>query len=85
MTHLNFSVEQHGGIHISLSGNVSTFFSSDNIEKIQKSLSLYKSTCANTAKCFLETNGEHLLLNTSVQLCSVLLRINVIKDVVEPW
>lgn len=33
MTHLNFSVEQHGGIYILLSGNVSTFFSSANIEK----------------------------------------------------
>lgn len=38
MTHLNFSVEQHGGIYILLSGNVSTFFSSSNIEKIQKRL-----------------------------------------------
>lgn len=38
MTHLNFSVEQHGSIYILLSGNVSTFFSSLNIEKIQKRL-----------------------------------------------
>lgn len=38
MTHLNFSVEQHGGIYILLSGNVSTFFSSSNIEKILNTL-----------------------------------------------
>lgn len=39
MTHLNFSVEQHGGIYILLSGNVSTFFSPQTyLEKIQKRL-----------------------------------------------
>lgn len=39
MTHLNFSVEQHGGIYILLSGNVSTFFSPQTyLEKTQKRL-----------------------------------------------
>lgn len=44
MTHLNFSVEQHGGIYISLSGNVSNDSSSSNIEKIQKRLKCIHNT-----------------------------------------
>lgn len=47
MTHLNFSVEQHGGIYILLSGNVATFFSSSNIEKIQKSLKYFNNKHTN--------------------------------------
>lgn len=61
MTHLNFSVEQHGGIYILQSGNVSTFFSSSNIEKIQKSVTYFHNTCTRAQKYathFLETNGR---------------------------
>lgn len=68
MTHLNFSVEQHGGIYILLSGNVSTFFSSSNIEKKQKRLKYFHDACRQrNATYFLE---EHLLLNAAVQHCS---------------
>lgn len=56
MTHLNFSVEQHGGIYILLSGNVSTFFSSSNIEKILNTLFqntyTHMHTCAQTQICY---------------------------------
>lgn len=90
MTHLNFSVEQHGGIYISLSGNVSTFFSSSNIEKIQKRLKYVRNKHTHKHKYathFLETTGEHLLLNTTYNTAVFFLIIEVIKYdcLVEPW
>lgn len=85
MTHLNFSVEQHGGIYISLSGNVSTFFLFLQHWKDTKETFIIHTE--KKATRFLETNGEHLLLNTTVQHCSLFLIIEVIKYVclVEPW
>lgn len=88
MTHLNFSVEQHGGIYILLSGNVSTFFSSYNIEKIQKSLKYFHDT---------HTYMLHISWKQMESICCwtqlystaacLFLIIEVIKYVclVEPW
>lgn len=67
MTHLNFSVEQHGGIYILLSGNVSTFFSSSNIKKTQKGLDYFHNTkIQGYATHFLKATGKHLFLKMTV-------------------
>lgn len=96
MTHLNFSVEQHGGIYILLSGYVSTFFSSSNIEKIQKILKYVHNTHTHTQK---HTHKEmlHISWKQTENTCSrrqlystaacLFLIIEVIKYIclVEPW
>lgn len=83
MTHLNFSVEQHGGIYILLSGNVSTFFSSSNIEKIQKGLKYFHNTNRQRyATHFLEANGEHLHLNATIQHCSLPFLIREVINII---
>lgn len=75
MTHLNFAVEQHGGIYILLSGNVSTFFSSSNIEKILNTL--FQNTFAHmharthTQIGYTFPGNKHLLLNAVVLNCSL--------------
>lgn len=55
MTHLNFSVEQHGGIYISPSGNVSgaslfSFHSSSNVERRPRTFKVRKSANAHAQK-----------------------------------
>lgn len=88
MTHLNFSVEQHGAIYILLSGNVSTFSSSSNIEKIQKGLEHFHNahTHTHTDEDMLHISWKQMesicTWTTTVQRCSLAFLITEVINIV---